>query len=126
MDVDLSTLENPWYCSMNRWDSSKNSCNAREDRYDDKGYYDDKLRFRWLKVGRSSASRFRPFVDSEEAIQEMLAGSEVPDLELMYAIQVAKLIHAEDMETLSDAAAMHAILDIEDKKDAERKERWKN
>jgi hypothetical protein len=39
IDVDVSKLPEPWYCSMNQWDPSKSSCNAVEDSYDDDQEY---------------------------------------------------------------------------------------
>ena len=34
MEVDVETLPEPWYCSMNQWDSSKCTCNAIEETWD--------------------------------------------------------------------------------------------
>ena len=34
MGVNVDTLPEPWYCSMNQWDSSQCTCNAIEDTWD--------------------------------------------------------------------------------------------
>jgi hypothetical protein len=52
IQVDVSALPEPWYCSMNQWDSTKCSCDAVEDSYDnDQDYQYVKEEIQSVKVG---------------------------------------------------------------------------
>jgi hypothetical protein len=52
MNVDASTLPEPWYCNMNQWDSNKCSCDAPEETYDDdQDYQYVKEEMQTLSVG---------------------------------------------------------------------------
>ena len=39
VEIDVTTLPEPWYCTMNKWDPLKCACNAAEDTYDDDNEY---------------------------------------------------------------------------------------
>ena len=52
IEVDVTTLPEPWYCSMNQWDASKCNCNAKEDTYDDDQEYNYvKEELQTVKIG---------------------------------------------------------------------------
>ena len=52
IQVDVSALPEPWYCSMNQWDSTKCFCDAVEDSYDnDQDYQYVKEEIQSVKVG---------------------------------------------------------------------------